>query len=343
MKLKQSNKQNNDTIKQFITTGTSHTELAHLISQKSSIPICNQTIKAFKNSEIGVTIHDNVRNCDIFLVQTGWNDTENGKSINDFIMETLILIDAYKRSAVKSITLIMPHFPYARQDKKDESRAPISAKLMANLFEKAGVTRIVMMDLHAPQIQGFFDIPVDNIYSLPLFETYFNTIKDDTKKYIVVSPDAGGMKRAIKFGKHLKLPVTMMYKQRNYDKISDISEMGIVGDSSILKHKTAIICDDMCDTGGTLTTCINILGKYGVKEVICFITHGIFSDPAIHNINSCIMLTKMVTINTIPQSHNIIKSNKIVELDCSILMAQVINCLTHGGSISEIFTKVDYP
>ena len=326
-------------MKHFIATGTSHTRLAELISQRSNIPICNQTIKAFKNSEIGVTIHDNVRNCDIFLVQSGWNDKDNCKSVNDLIMETLILIDAYKRSAVKSITLIMPHFPYARQDKKDESRAPISAKLMANLFEKAGIIRIVVMDLHAPQIQGFFDIPVDNLYSLPLFESYFNSTKDETKKYIIVSPDAGGMKRAIKFGKRLKLPVTMMYKQRNYDKISDISSMGIVGDSSVLENKTAIICDDMCDTGGTLTKCINILEKYGVSEVICFITHGLFSDPAIDNINSCNILTKMVTINTIPHSHNIIKSNKIIELDCSNLMTYVINCLIHGGSISEIFTK----
>lgn len=339
MQLHIPNKQNNNRSKPFIATGTSHTTLANLISQKSNIPICNQTIKAFKNSEIGVTIHDNVRNCDIFLVQTGWNDIENGKSINDFIMETLILIDAYKRSAVNSITLIMPHFPYARQDKKDESRAPISAKLMANLFETAGVTRMVIMDLHAPQIQGFFDIPVDNIYSLLLFETYFKSIKDTTKNYIVVSPDAGGMKRAIKFGKHLTLPVTMMYKQRNYDKISDISSMGIVGDASILKHKTAIICDDMCDTGGTLTKCINILEKYGVKEVICFITHGIFSEPAIDNINSCSILTKMVTINTVPQKNNTRKSDKIVELDCSILLGYVINCLLHGGSISEIFKK----
>ena len=322
---------------QFIASGTSHPLLAELISKHLKIPICEQIIKPFRNSEIGVTIIDNVRNADVFLVQTGWNNKEENKSINDYIMESLILIDAYKRSAVKSITLIIPHFPYARQDKKDESRAPITAKLMANLYEKAGVNRVVIMDLHAPQIQGFFDIPVDNIYSTGIFREHFKTIQDVSKDYIIVSPDAGGMKRAICFGKVLKLPVTMMYKQRDYEQISTISSMGIVGDSSVLENKTAIICDDMCDTGGTLTKCIDILATYGVNEVICFITHGIFSKPAIKNIEDCSILKQMVVVNTIPQIHNIVRCDKIVVLDCSSLLSNVIKCLQNGGSISRLF------
>jgi ribose-phosphate pyrophosphokinase len=325
-------------MKQFVASGTSHPILAQLLSNHLDIPLCHQDIKLFNNSEIGVNIHSNIRNSDIFLVQTGWWDKENNKSINDFIMETLILIDAYKRSAVSSITLVIPHFPYARQDKKDESRSPITAKLMANLLEKAGVTRVVIIDLHAPQIQGFFDIPVDNIYSVHIFNDYFTTIRNDDLDYLIISPDVGGMKRAIKFGKILNVPVTMMYKQRDYSKISTIDSMGIVGDLSLLQNKTAIICDDMCDTGGTLIQCINILEGYGVNEVICFITHGIFSEPALKRITECNILSKMVVLNTIPQINNIITCDKIIELDCSLLLSKVLRCLNTGDSISDLFS-----
>lgn len=321
----------------YIASGSSHLDLAQRIANNLNMKLCKQKIKKFKNSEIGVDIMDNVRNRDIFLIQTGFWDKENNKSVNDFIMETLILIDAYKRSAAKSITLIMPNYPYARQDKKDESRAPISAKLLANVFESAGVNRMVMMDLHAPQIQGFFNIPVDNIYSISIFKEYFDLVNRKDDDYIIVSPDAGGMKRAIKFGKIFKVPVTMMYKQRDYSKISTIDSMEVLGDKKQLENKIAIICDDMCDSGGTLIKCIEILEKHNVKEVWCFITHGIFSEPALERINTCKILTRMVTLNTMPQSHNLSKCNKLVILDCSKLFSFVIGCLLTGDSISKVF------
>jgi ribose-phosphate pyrophosphokinase len=193
------------------------------------------------------------------------------------------------------------------------------------------------MDLHAPQIQGFFDIPVDNIYSISIFKKYFENEYNNNEKYIIISPDIGGMKRSVKFGKIFNVPVTIMHKQRDYSKISAIDKMNILGDYKNLKNKIAIICDDICDSGGTLIKCINLLESYGVKEVWCFITHGIFSEPAIESINNCKILTRMVVINTLPQDHNIRRCNKIIILDCSELLANIINCLNTGDSISSIF------
>lgn len=328
----------------IISSGRSHPKLAEMISSNLGLHyICKQNIVTFKNGEIGVTIDENVRNRDVFLVQSGWSNHEEHFSVNDMLMETLILVDAYKRSAARSITLVIPHYPYARQDKKDESRAPISAKLVGNIFEKAGVSRVVVMDLHAPQIQGFFDIPVDNIYSLSIFKDYFKEIKEPGKKYVIISPDAGGMKRAMKFGKIFKVPVTMMYKQRDYSKISTITSMEVIGTRDTLEGRIAIICDDICDSGGTLEKCIERLEDYGVDEVWCFIAHGIFSEPAMERMNNCSILKKLVVLNTIPQEHNMKQCDKLTVLDCSYLLSNVIKCLITGDSISSLFQTVASP
>ena len=322
-----------------IISGTSHIDLAKRISKHLDIPICECLLEKFSNTEIRVEIKENIRNEDVFIIQTGgYSDTY---SINDYIMECLIIIDACKRSMTKTITLIMPCYPYARQDKKDESRAPISAKLIANLLEKAGINRLVVMDLHASQIQGFFDIPVDNIYSFPLVKDYLNThyfrdltLKEIQDKFIFVAPDAGSIKRTLKFSKLMKLNAIFMHKERNYEISNTIENMMIVGNTEYIKNKTAIILDDMCDTGGTLIKCAELLKKSGANNIICCVTHGILSGPAIDRLNSTEYIEKMIVTNTIEQTKD---CPKIELIDISKLVANVMKCIVTGESISRLF------
>ena len=269
-----------------LLSGNSNLLLSEKISQYLNIKLCNRKIAKFSNTEIKINICENIRNKDVFIVQTGINDTNN--SINDYIMETLLLIDACKRSMANTINLIMPCYPYARQDKKENSREPISAKLFANMLTTAGITRLIVMDLHASQIQGFFDVPVDNIYSLRLVIQHVNkhlfsnmSIEDKQKKYIVVSPDAGATKRTLKFAEHMHLNTIIMHKQRNYEKENTIDNTILIGDTTNLKNKTAIICDDMCDSGGTLIKVVENLEMHGIENVIVIINNGIFSGKCI--------------------------------------------------------------
>lgn len=324
-----------------IISGSSNKSLAKKISDHLNIPLCDCLLEKFSNTEIRVEINENIRNEDVFIIQTGgYNDDY---SINDFIMECLIMIDACKRSMAKSITLIMPCYAYARQDKKDESRAPISAKLFANLLETAGINRLVVMDLHASQIQGFFDIPVDNIYSFPIMNEYFknNYFKDLTQKqiqeqYVLVSPDAGAIKRTLKFAKLMKLNAVFMHKERNYEISNTVDNMFIVGNPEALKNKTAIILDDMCDTGGTLVKCASLLKENGASNVICCVTHGILSGPAISRIQDSSAIDTMIVTNSMEQTD----FEKLKIIDVSSLLFKVITCILSGGSISNLFTIV---
>ena len=303
-----------------IITGSSNIKLGQKIASHLDVPVCECLLEKFSNTEIRVEIKDNIRNEDVFIIQTGgFNDSY---SINDYIMECLIIIDACKRSMTKSITLICPCFPYARQDKKDESRAPISAKLLANLLEKSGINRLVVMDLHASQIQGFFDIPVDNIYSFPIIDTYFKktyfkdlSLDEIQQKFVLVSPDAGAIKRTLKFAKLMKLKAIFMHKERNYQVSNTIDNMFIVGDPKDIEGKTAIILDDMCDTGGTLVKCATLLKENGANKVICCVTHGILSGPAIQRLRESPMITKMIVTNSLCQEKNASELDKLeVEL-----------------------------
>ena len=325
-----------------IIAGTSNVSLATKIAEILDIPLCECLLEKFSNTELRIEIKENVRNEDVFIVQTGGYD--ESYSINDYIMECLIIIDACRRSMTKSINVIMPCFPYARQDKKDESRAPISAKLLANLLEKAGIDRLVVMDLHASQIQGFFDIPVDNIYSFPVINQYFNekyfnsiSLQEKQQKYVLVSPDAGAIKRTLKFAKLMKLNAVFMHKQRNYEIANTIDDMMIVGDPKYIINKTAIILDDMCDTGGTLIKCAKLLRENGVNNVICCVTHGILSGPALERLNATEYIDKMIVTNTLEQQNKISQCNKIEIIDISNLLAEVIKCILNGNSISNLF------
>ena len=340
--------------------GSSHPELGKNIFKMADIPVINCVKDKFANTEIRVEIKDNVRNRDMFIVQTGsFNDnkivkstsvlsSEYGRgitrSVNDNLMETLIMIDACRRSAAKSITLIMPCYPYARQDKKDESRAPISAKLVANMLTMAGIDRLIVMDLHASQIQGFFDIPVDNIYSVNLLKSYLEkkvfkdlSTEERQSQFILVSPDAGATKRTLKFSKFLNLNMAIMHKERNYKKKNTVEKTVLICEGDSVVGKTAIICDDMCDTAGTLVKAAETLMEHGAKDVICAITHGIFSGPALERINKSKCIKKIIVSNSLPQEVTRELCSKIEYYDISHLLCDIIKCIGTGESISAMF------
>ena len=325
-----------------LLSGNSNKLLSEKISSQLNIDLCNRKISKFSNTEIKINICENIRNKDVFIIQTGTNDINN--SINDYIMETLLLIDACKRSMANSINLIMPCYPYARQDKKESSREPISAKLFANILTVAGITRLIVMDLHASQIQGFFDIPVDNIYSLQLVIQYVNkhlfnnmSINDKQQKYIVVSPDAGATKRTLKFAEHMQLNTIIMHKQRNYEKENVVDNTILIGDTTNLKNKTAIICDDMCDSGGTLIKVIDNLKKNGITNVIVIITHGIFSGKCIERLQDCKIISKIIVSDTICQKANQLNLNKLEIFSIAELIGNVITNIINGNSLSLLF------
>jgi len=325
-----------------LLSGNSNKTLSEKISIYLDIHLCKCKISKFSNTEIKISICENIRNKDVFIIQTGTNDINN--SINDYIMETLLLIDACKRSMANTINLIMPCYPYARQDKKDSSREPISAKLFANMLTVAGITRLVVLDLHASQIQGFFDIPVDNIYSLNLVIQYVNkflfnnmSITEKQEKYIVVSPDAGATKRTLRFAQNMQLNTIIMHKQRNYEKENTIENTILIGDTTNLKDKTAIICDDMCDSGGTLIKVIENLQKNGIQNVIVIITHGIFSGKCIERLNNCKIINKIIVSDTICQKKNKEILNKLEVFSISELMGNVISNIINGNSLSLLF------
>ena len=263
----------------------------------------------------------------------------------------MILIDACRRAMAKSVNIIMPNFPYARGDKKDEPRAPIAAKLVANLLTCTKIDRLVSMDLHATQIQGFTDIPFDNIYSVKLVMDILNqsifkdiSLEERQKKYVVVSPDAGAAKRTLRFAQCMKLNTIIMHKQRDYSKSSSIEKTIIIHEKNpdsplraTCVPQTAIICDDIADTCGTLISAINELIKYGIEDIICVITHGIFSRDALEKINNCKYISKFYVSDSIPQEENCKICPKLEVFTIGELMADVITRIMTCKPISELF------
>ena len=328
----------------ILINGTSNKSLGINISNKLKIKSSECVLDKFSDGEIQVTLKDNVRNQDVFIIQSGYSNTNINYNTNDYLMETLILIDACKRSMAKTINVIMPYYPYSRQDKKDESRSPITAKLVANMLTQSGINRLVVMDLHSSQIQGFFDIPVDNIYSINIVINYFEenifkiyTSEEKDNKFIVISPDAGAVKRTLKFAKLMGLDTAILHKQRNYGKKNTVEKSILVADKDDLNGKTAIICDDICDTGGTLIKSVDILVENGILDVIVVITHGILSGEAITKINNSDYISKIIVTNSVDQNNNIKKCRKLGVINIDTLMTQVINCLNTGESISQLF------
>jgi ribose-phosphate pyrophosphokinase len=251
--------------------------------------------------------------------------------VNDNLMELLIMIDALKRASASSITAVVPHYGYSRQDRKASPRTPISAKLVADLLTVAGATRVITMDLHAGQIQGFFDIPFDNIYASPVFLDYIKK-NIDLDNLTLVSPDAGGVERVRWYAKRLEKDIAMIDKRRTGPNVAEA--MNIVGD---VKGKDVIIIDDMIDTGGTLIEAARTLKEHGARKIYSFATHGVFSDPAAQRIQDCEELEAVVITDTIPLTDNLKKVEKIKVLSTSEILSKAIHRTFNHDSVSSLF------
>ncbi|KAI5451609.1 hypothetical protein NCC49_001591 [Naganishia albida] len=291
-------------------SGSSHPELARLISQRLRIPLAKAYISSTPSGESKIKIIESVRDYDVYILNTGAGE------VNTSLMELCIMIHACKIASARRVTAIIPHFMYARQDKKDKSRAPITAKLVANMLREAGCDHVITMDLHASQIQGFFDVPVDNcMLSRPL-------------------PDAGGAKRATSIADRLNIDFALFHKERK--KASEIARMVLVGSA---KGKIAVLVDDMADTCGTLGLAAKRLLEEGATKVYAIVTHGILSGPALRVIQES-GLEKLVVTNTIPQQQNCEGCDKIEVVDVSLVLAEVIRRSHFGESVSYLFNEV---
>ena len=310
-----------------IFAGNSNKELAEEIAVKVGLPLGASTVSKFSDGEIAISIYEVVRGSDVFIIQSTCTP------VNDNLVELLILIDALKRASAGRITAVMPYFGYARQDRKAKARDPISAKLVANLITTAGADRVLTMDLHAPQLQGFFDIPLDHLHGAPILAQYFmkkfNNKLDDV---VVVSPDIGSVGRSRKFAEKLDVPLAIIDKRRPKANVCEI--MNIIGD---VRGKRAILVDDMIDTGGTIVNVASALADIGATEIYACCTHGVLSGPAIDRIRtSCIK--ELVTLNTVPLTKEK-RINKITQLSVAEVFAEAIERIYGDISISTLFTQ----
>ncbi len=306
-----------------IFAGNSNPVLADKISEYLAKPLGRLKVNRFSDGEIQVEIQENVRKQEIFVIQSTCNP------VNENLVELLLLIDAFKRSSASRITSVIPYFGYSRQDKKVSPRVPISAKLMADLLENTGVNRVITMDLHAGQIQGFFNCPVDNLYAAPI-------IIDDIKTrhpehLVVVSPDAGGVERARAYAKRLNASLAIIDKRRSAP--NKAKAMAIIGD---VKDQTAIILDDMVDTAGTLTEAASVIVDKGAKAVHAYCTHPVLSGPAIDRINKS-SLSSLVVTDTIPLSNEAEHCDKIETLSIAKLVGEAIMRSYRGDSVNSLF------
>lgn len=309
-----------DKVKVF--SGNSNKPLAEEICAELGIPLGKSGVKSFSDGEVFVDIQESVRGVDVYVVQSTCIPCNNN------LMELLIMCDALKRASAASITAVIPYYGYARQDRKAAPRTPISAKLVADLITVSGATRVVCVDLHAGQIQGFFNIPVDHLYATPVLLDYIKkNFKDDI---VFVSPDAGGVERTRAFAKRLGASLAIIDKRRPKPNVSEV--MHIIGE---VEGKVAIILDDMVDTAGTLTQAAQAIKDHGAKEVYACCTHAVLSGPAIERINKSV-IKELVTTNTIPQREGA-ASDKIKRLSVGALLGEAIKRIHCGESVSSLF------
>jgi ribose-phosphate pyrophosphokinase len=307
-----------------VFAGSSNLELSNKICDILEIPLGKSLLGKFSDGEIRVEIAENVRGADVFVIQSG------AAPVNDHLMELLVMIDAFKRASARRITAVMPYYCYARQDRKNKPRVPITARLVADLITRVGADRIVTMDLHAGQIQGFFDVPVDNLYAspilLPFIKEHFHS--EDT---VIVSPDAGGVPRARAYAKLLKSGLAMIDKRRSDPNKAEA--LNIIGE---VDGKTAIILDDMVDTAGTLVEATRSLREKGAKAVYSCVTHAILSGPAIERIENSAMESLIVT-DTLPLRPEVACCGKIICIPSARLFAAAIRNIHNEDSISTLF------
>ena len=307
-----------------LLTGNSNKTLSKNIAKYLKSKLVNSSIRNFSDGEIYVEINENIRGNSIFLIQSV------SSPANDNLMELLLCIDALKRSSAKNITAVIPYFGYARQDRKVVPRTSISAKLVSNLITKAGADRIVTVDLHAGQIQGFFDIPVDNLFATPIFARHVKK-KIKRKNMICVAPDVGGTERARALGKLLNVGLAIVDKRRPKPGQSQV--MNVIGD---VKGKTCIIVDDIIDSGGTIVNAAKALKDRGAKEVYVYITHGVLSGEAVKKIKSSVIKNLVIT-DTIDNSDKIKGTKNIEVLSISGLMGEAIKRISNSTSVSDLF------
>jgi len=303
--------------------GTSNPGLTEEVCKYLGIPPGKMTAKTFSDGETQVEIHENIRGMDVFILQSTCTP------VNDNLMQLLIIIDALKRASAKRITAVIPYYGYGRQDRKVKPRVPISAKLVADLITVAGAHRVVSMDLHAGQIQGYFDIPVDNIFAAPLLLNYMRAYFQDN--LVIVSPDAGGVERARAFAKRLGASLAIIDKRRDQPNVSEA--MNIIGE---VEGRTAVVLDDMVDTAGTLTEAARALIERGSSKIYACCTHPVLSGPAIERINRS-PIEQLVVTNTIPLRDDARKCPKIKALSVADLLGETIKRIYNSDSVSTLF------
>lgn len=300
----------------------SNRALAQEIADVIGVELGKCTVNRFSDGEIQINIEESIRGCDVFVIQS------TSLPVNEHLMELLIMIDALKRASARSINVVMPYYGYARQDRKARAREPITAKLVANLLETAGATRMITLDLHAPQIQGFFDVPIDHLMGVPILAEYFE--QKNLDEIVVVSPDHGGVTRSRKMADRLKAPLAIIDKRRPRPNVAEV--MNIIGN---IEGKTAIIIDDIIDTAGTITLAANALIENGAKEVYACCTHPVLSGPAIERIQNS-KIKELVVTNSIslPEEKKI---EKIRQLSVAPLLAEAIVRVFENKSVSVLF------
>ncbi|MCY4301408.1 MAG: ribose-phosphate pyrophosphokinase [Aestuariivita sp.] len=315
-----------------LISGNANRPLANAITRRMTlhrgvpIKLVDTRVERFSDGEIFVEVFENVRGEDMFIIQPTSNPA------NDHLMELLIMCDTLTRSSASRITAVIPYFGYARQDRRSKARTPISAKLIANMLISAGVERVLTMDLHAAQIQGFFDIPVDNLYASPIFALDIrHTFQDQLDQLMVISPDVGGVARARELAKRVDAPLAIVDKRR--EKPGEIAEMTIIGD---VADRICLIVDDICDTAGTLRKAAEVLKQNGAKEVHAYISHGVLSGPAVERIVGSVMKSLVITDTINPKSETLEAPN-IRVLPTAPIFAQAILNIWSGTSVSSLF------
>lgn len=306
-----------------LITGNANRPLALKVSQYYGMPLTDATVTTFSDGEIMVQINENIRGADVFVIQP------TCAPVNHNIMELLLIIDALKRASARRITAVIPYYGYARQDRKVQPRVPISSKLVADLITAAGANRLIAIDLHAAQIQGFFNIPVDHLYAAPVLADYIR--RCNFENLVIVSPDAGGVERARAFAKRLNASLAIVDKRREAANVSKV--MHVIGD---VKNKDVAILDDMIDTAGTITQAAQALKENGARRVYALCSHAVLSGPAVNRINDSV-IEEVITTDTIPLDSKLEACKKIRILSIAPLLAEAIKRIHEETSVSSLF------
>jgi ribose-phosphate pyrophosphokinase len=304
-------------------SGSAHPTLTREIAEFLGIPVGQARLRRFPDSEVSFQIDENIRGADVFIVQP------TCMPVDQHLMEMLVMIDAFRRSSAARITAVVPYYGYARQDRKDKPRVPISAKLVANVLSAAGTHRVLTMDLHKAQIQGFFDIPVDHLFAAPVIIDYLS--RQELPRLTIVAPDAGGAERARAYAKRLDAELAVIDKRRSDDGTAEV--MNVIGE---VGGRTCVIADDIIDTAGTIQKGAQALVDAGAERVLACAVHGVLSDPALQRIESS-PLERLIVTNTIPMAEKRLKCGKIVELSVARLLGQAIRSIHVESSVSSLF------